>query len=360
MSKKSLKLIDLTKSYHGKSVLDNLNLEIFAGELFCVLGPSGSGKSTILNIVSGLETQDSGTVMFGTKVLDELSPQSRGFGVVFQGLHLFPNINVRSNIEFSLRTSRYQKTRAERDCRVRHLIELTGLNGLEQRFPSELSGGEKQRVAIARSLAFEPEMLLLDEPFSALDRILKMRLADDLKLLQKELGVTILFVTHDQDEASLMANRIMVLNEGKTQQIGTYEQLFFFPENQFVQEFIGSSNVISGEVIGFDEQMTLVDTGDVVLKAKSLGNPQIGSKVKVYVRPEHIGYYSNQKGEFNHVIGVITSQLKVDFAYKVTVTTERGVDWHFYSTTKSSTSVGGVVEIAFSPDDTRYYVASLP
>lgn len=224
-------------------VLDQISLTVNNGEFLTLLGPSGCGKTTLLRCIAGLESPDQGELLFKGKSLLGCPAQERPFHMVFQKYALFPHMTVFENIEFSLKNKKVDIEKRKK--RVAELLELMQLPDFAQRKPASLSGGQSQRIALARALADQPEMLLLDEPFSALDEKLRVQLRAELKSLQKKLGLTFLFVTHDQQEALQMSDRIALFNKGKIEQIGTPEQLFFRPQTAFVAEFLGQKNLIS-------------------------------------------------------------------------------------------------------------------
>ncbi|PSV23010.1 ABC transporter ATP-binding protein [Photobacterium kishitanii] len=231
------------KDYEEYRALHGISLSIKRGEFICFLGPSGCGKTTLLNIIAGLHFPEQGKVMCLDEDITYLTPAKRKFGIVFQNYALFPNLTVSDNITYGLRGKEWNK--AKRNERTDELLTLIGLPHITQRYPAELSGGQQQRVALARAIANSPRLLLLDEPLSALDAKVRVTLRNELKTLQRKLGITVIMVTHDQEEAMALADRIVVMNEGRIEQIGTPESLYLTPENRFVGEFIGSMNMLS-------------------------------------------------------------------------------------------------------------------
>ncbi|KJG18237.1 ABC transporter ATP-binding protein [Photobacterium angustum] len=230
------------KDYEEYRALHGISLSIDRGEFICFLGPSGCGKTTLLNIIAGLHFPEQGKVMCLDEDITYLTPAKRKFGIVFQNYALFPNLTVSDNITYGLRGKEWNK--AKRNERADELLSLIGLPHIAQRYPVELSGGQQQRVALARAIANNPRLLLLDEPLSALDAKVRVTLRNELKILQRKLGITVVMVTHDQEEAMALADRIVVMNEGRIEQIGTPESLYLAPENRFVGEFIGSMNML--------------------------------------------------------------------------------------------------------------------
>ncbi|EQG17579.1 ABC transporter family protein [Clostridioides difficile DA00065] len=228
------------KSYDQKRVLNNISLDIEEGEFLCLLGPSGCGKTTLLRIIAGLEDVNSGAIILQDKDITNLEPSKRGFGIVFQSYALFPNMTAYNNIAFPLKERKVSKEKI--DNKVKEVLETVGLTNEAHKYPKALSGGQQQRIAIARALALEPKFLLLDEPMSALDAKVRHKLRMDIKRLQKELNITTIMVTHDQEEAITMADKIAILNGGDIMQIGTPEEIYQNPQNLFTAQFIGDTN----------------------------------------------------------------------------------------------------------------------
>ncbi|AXU76764.1 ABC transporter ATP-binding protein [Clostridioides difficile] len=235
-----LKIKNVFKSYDQKRVLNNISLDIEEGEFLCLLGPSGCGKTTLLRIIAGLEDVNSGAIILQDKDITNLEPSKRGFGIVFQSYALFPNMTAYNNIAFPLKERKVSKEKI--DNKVKEVLETVGLTNEAHKYPKALSGGQQQRIAIARALALEPKFLLLDEPMSALDAKVRHKLRMDIKRLQKELNITTIMVTHDQEEAITMADKIAILNGGDIMQIGTPEEIYQNPQNLFTAQFIGDTN----------------------------------------------------------------------------------------------------------------------
>jgi len=238
MATVSLQLRDIHKTFGAFQALDGVSLDVSAGELVCLLGPSGCGKTTLLRCIAGLERQDGGGIFFGDRDVSTLPPQARDYGILFQSYALFPNLTVAQNIGYGLAGNSRDTLRA----RVAEMLELVGLKGSEQKYPGQLSGGQQQRVALARALAPAPKLLLLDEPMSALDARVREHLCGELRRLQKSLGITTVMVTHNQDEAMLMADRIAVINHGRVEQYATPQEIYRAPATPFVAEFVGQGN----------------------------------------------------------------------------------------------------------------------
>nr|MBP8252755.1 ABC transporter ATP-binding protein [Herpetosiphon sp.] len=240
----SIVIDQLTKRYEQQAVVNRVQLTINDGEFFVLLGPSGSGKSTLLRMLAGLISNDEGRVLLHGRDVTKLPPQARDVGFVFQNYALFEHMNVGDNIEFALKIRKVSA--AERQRRRDTLLDMVGLAGLAKRLPRQLSGGQQQRVALARALAHNPAVLLLDEPFGALDAKIRSELRRNLRGIQRELGITAIFVTHDQDEAFELADRIGVMNHGRLLEVGTPSELYQRPQTDFVATFLGSANVMLG------------------------------------------------------------------------------------------------------------------
>ncbi|WP_423800890.1 ABC transporter ATP-binding protein [Neobacillus sp. SAB-20_R2A] len=291
----------VSKRFGTNVVLQNIDLDIKQGELLTLLGPSGCGKTTTLNAIAGFLDPDEGELYIKGKKMNGVPPYKRDLGMVFQTYSLFPHMTVQENLVFGLKLRKLKKD--EMEGRIKRALQLVKLTGLEKRYPRELSGGQRQRVAIARALVVEPELLLLDEPLSNLDAKLRHELRAEIKRLQKEVGVTTIFVTHDQDEALSMSDRIVVMNQGKIEQIGTPTEIYQNPQSEFVFQFIGKSNRFEGLVIEIDgDQMDVeIDEGWVIKTKKEnvIGKDRtfhVHNAVNLYIRPELISIKAADQG----------------------------------------------------------------
>jgi iron(III) transport system ATP-binding protein len=275
-----LRIDRLTKKFGAFTALDNVSLDVHEGEFVCFLGPSGCGKTTFLRAIAGLDIQTSGTVEQDGRDISALPPAERDFGIVFQSYALFPNLTAYKNIAFGLENQSLEKSKIS--ARVAELLELVGLPDQGNKYPAQLSGGQQQRIALARALATSPGLLLLDEPLSALDAKVRGHLRHEMKLLQRRLGVTTVMVTHDQEEALTMADRIVVMNQGVIEQVGTPTEIYREPDSLFVADFIGAMNQTEGRVDG-----ARIRIGDLSLDARKHALAD-GVPIVAAIRPEDI------------------------------------------------------------------------
>jgi iron(III) transport system ATP-binding protein len=277
-----LRVRGVTKRFGAFTALDDVSLEVEAGKLVCFLGPSGCGKTTLLRVIAGLEAQDAGSIEIGGRDVTQLPPAQRDFGIVFQSYALFPNLTVTQNVGYGLVNRR--KARAEIAARVAELLALVGMPEQGSKYPAQLSGGQQQRVALARALASSPSLLLLDEPLSALDARVRVHLRDEIKALQRRLGITTVMVTHDQEEALAMADRIVVMNRGRIEQVGSGAEIYGRPASAFVADFVGEMNILDAVVAGAG----VARVGALALQCHGLGAYTQGQRVKLGLRPEEV------------------------------------------------------------------------
>jgi iron(III) transport system ATP-binding protein len=253
-----VRLQEITKRFGSLIAIDKTSLSIEGGEFFTLLGPSGCGKTTLLRVIAGFSRPDSGEIFFGNDNINHLPPHKRETGMVFQNYALFPQMDVFNNVAYGLRARKVP--REEVQSRVKEILDKVELKDLAHRFPSQLSGGQQQRVALARALVIRPRVLLMDEPLSNLDAKLRISMRQEIRKIQKELGITTLYVTHDQEEAMSISDRIAIFNFGKVQQVGTPSEIYFHPRNRFVAEFTGTSNLLEVTVLGYNPEKRLVHT----------------------------------------------------------------------------------------------------
>ena len=277
---KLLVLENISKHFGSLVAVQDVNLKIEPGEFICFLGPSGCGKTTLLRIITGFEQQTGGDVIYDGKVINDIIPQKRDFGIVFQSYALFPNMTVHQNIAFGLKMRKMPKKLI--DERVSEILQLVGLAEWESHYPSQLSGGQQQRVALGRAIAIKPKVLLLDEPLSALDAKIRVRLRIVIKKLQEELGITMIYVTHDQEEALALADRVAIMRDGEIRQIGTPWEIYKEPKTSFIAEFVGTSNFITGK-----KKNGKVQFGRLELAVSNLEDTD-SETVYLAIRPENI------------------------------------------------------------------------
>ena len=336
MTKRLIDLVDISKSYGDNLILDELNLYIRENEFLTLLGPSGCGKTTTLRIIGGFEQPDNGKVVFGGKDITKLPPNKRQLNTVFQKYALFTHMTIAENIAFGLKIKK--KSKQYIDDKIKYALKLVNLDGYENRMADSLSGGQQQRIAIARAIVNEPKVLLLDEPLGALDLKLRQEMQYELIRLKNELGITFIYVTHDQEEALTMSDTIVVMNQGYIQQIGTPEDIYNEPENAFVADFIGDSNIISAtmiedkvvEILG--TKFKCVDTG--------FGN---NKPVDAVIRPEDVELVEKGKGIID---GRVTHLIFKGVHYEMEVMAN-GYEWLVHSTTFEP--VGTEVGITVDP-----------
>ena len=322
MNKKLIDLQHITKSFDGQMILDDLNLYIRENEFLTLLGPSGCGKTTTLRILGGFETPDQGHVIFDDQDITKLPPNKRQLNTVFQKYALFTHMTIAENIAFGLKIK--NKSKSYINDKIAYALKLVNLEGYGNRMPDSLSGGQQQRIAIARAIVNEPKVLLLDEPLGALDLKLRQDMQYELIRLKNELGITFIYVTHDQEEALTMSDTIVVMNQGYIQQIGSPEKIYNEPENAFVADFIGDSNIISGIMIEdklveiLSARFPCVDTG--------FGTNR---PVDVVIRPEDVILSSPADGRLK---GTVTHLIFKGVHYEMEVTTPDGYEWLVHST----------------------------
>jgi iron(III) transport system ATP-binding protein len=325
----------LTKRFGALAVVSEVSLSIEEGELFTLLGPSGCGKTTLLRLVAGFYAADEGTIRFNDRVVNAVPPHERGIGMVFQNYALWPHMTVTENVGYGLKLRKI--ARSEISARVAAILENVKLSGLGERYPGQLSGGQQQRVALARALVLNPKILLLDEPLSNLDAKVRVQVRAEIRKLQKDLGITAVYVTHDQEEALAMSDRIAVLNHGKVLQIGPPRALYERPASRFVADFIGINNLVEGDVLARNGAAGLrVRTAIGELQAAHNGGLQAGERCVICIRPENLVLGDPPTGARNRLNGTIafsaylgnTLRYDVDLGAGITFKADVGDPWH--------------------------------
>ena len=333
-----IELVDLSKSFDGELVLDEFSLSIKENEFITLLGPSGCGKTTTLRIVGGFTTPDSGKVIFEGNDITNVAPNKRHINTVFQKYALFPHMNIADNIAFGLKIS--GKSQDYINDKIKYALKLVNLSGYEKRPIDSLSGGQQQRIAIARAIVNEPRVLLLDEPLGALDLKLRQEMQYELIRLKRELGITFLYVTHDQEEALTMSDKVVVMNKGYIQQMGTPEEIYNEPENAFVADFIGDSNIIDG--IMLEDRVVKICGSVFPCIDEGFGR---NKAVDVVIRPEDIIIGKPGAGVMD---GVVTSNVFIGVHYEMCIEAG-GFEWLAQNTT--SYPVGTRVSINVIPEN---------
>ncbi len=339
MAKELIRLVNCRKEFDGEVVLDSINLDIKDKEFLTLLGPSGCGKTTTLRIIGGFLKPDSGQVIFGGVKINDFPPHKRKINTVFQKYALFTHLNVFENIAFGLRIQRPKLPEKEIERRVHEALELVALNGYEKRSVTQLSGGQQQRIAIARAVVNRPQVLLLDEPLGALDLKLRKDMQRELKQIQQQVGITFIYVTHDQEEALTMSDTVVVMNKGEIQQIGTPIDIYNEPKNAFVADFIGESNIIDGVMVA-DNIVRMYGRNFQCLDKGFSHN----ENVDVVVRPEDIDIVPVEQGQ---IVGTVTEVTFKGMQYDIIVDFQ-GFNWLIQTTDHSP--VGSKIGVKIDPD----------
>ncbi len=297
----SVVLKGIEKSYSGFQALRDINLTVAGGEFLTLLGASGSGKTTLLNVVAGMIAPDRGSVVIGDRDVTSVPPRQRGLGMVFQSYALVPHMSVFDNIAFPLRIRRMSAQEIKE--RVGKILDIVQLGHIAQRKPRELSGGQQQRVAIARCLVYQPPVILMDEPLGALDKKLREQLQQEMRRIHQDMGVTILYVTHDQEEALFLSDRICLMRNGMIEQLGSPRELYFKPSNAFVADFIGESNLLRCEAEG-EGRVKLAASGQSI-RVMGEADQSIGSDGRLMIRPDKVKVLANGESAPNEISGVV-------------------------------------------------------
>lgn len=344
-------LKNLTKTYATSNAVDDINLDIEKGEFIALLGPSGCGKTTTLRMVAGFIDPTAGNIMVGGRNVTRLAPEKRNMGMVFQSYALFPHMTVRKNVEFGLVCHRVPAS--EIDERINNVLRTVGLEAMHDRYPRQLSGGQQQRVALARVMAIQPSLLLFDEPLSNLDAFLRVQMRSEIRQVQRKMGVTALFVTHDQEEAMTMADRIVVMSKGKIEQIGAPSDVYDHPQTRFVANFIGSANFFEGTVESRENEQVFRTQEGVLFPLAA--NPQKAAKC-LAIRPERINLGNPGEGLIDgRVEGAI--QLGAMMEYEVGLGGQQSIKVQAQRRADMpKVSIGQQVSVSWRPDDVNLLV----
>lgn len=345
------------KSYDGQTlVVKDLNLYISKGEFLTMLGPSGSGKTTCLMMLAGFETATHGEIRLDGRPINQVPPHRRGIGMVFQSYALFPHMTVGENLSFPLEVRGISK--AEREDRVKRALEMVQMGRFANRRPAQLSGGQQQRIALARALVFDPQLVLMDEPLGALDKQLREHMQFEIKHLHNELGITVVYVTHDQGEALTMSDRIAVFNDGKIQQLASPSQLYEKPENSFVAGFIGENNALEGVIEKLDGDAALVKLANgEVIDATAVNIRESGQKTTVSIRPERVEFRPEMMPSGAHTIeaevldvvymgDILRTRVRVAGSEELVMKCRNSIN-------QTRLSPGQVIRIGWHPQDAR-------
>jgi iron(III) transport system ATP-binding protein len=324
---------NIVKRFEKNTIIPGLSLEIQDGELFTLLGPSGCGKTTLLRMAAGFNTIEGGEIYFGNRIINDISAHKRNIGMVFQNYAIFPHLTVRENVEYGLNVRKISKK--EKVRKVDEILKITRIEEYQSRLPEKLSGGQQQRVALARAIVIHPDVLLMDEPLSNLDAKLRVEMRDSIRKIQKEIGITTIYVTHDQEEALAISDRIAVMKDGVIQQVGTPREIYLRPSNVFVSTFIGHSNIMDAKVVTVGGTKHVEFTDGYKIPMKSLAGSAVdGKNVKVSVRPEELilGAKHGLKGKvlFSTFLGkFINYEVRLDI----------GMDIELYQNIEDSTEI---------------------
>ena len=339
-----LEIKNLWKEYDGEALLKGVSFSVGAGETVSLLGPSGSGKSTILRIIAGLESADRGEVVWDGQKMEPIPAHQRGFGLMFQDYALFPHRNVAENIAFGLRMQGLP--RPEIEARVAQALRQVNLEGFNRRSVTDLSGGEQQRVALARALAPQPRLMMLDEPLAALDRSLREQLVTELRTILHQTKIPAIYVTHDQQEAFTVADRLILLHEGEIVQVGSPAQIFDHPQSEWVARFFGMDNLIRGRVFQNDPLEIQTDLG--IFRSVGQKGVAIGERVTLLVRPTAARVDTNTAGSYNFIKGVVEDTIFRGERYQINLRMQNGQEFHFYLDHKLP--IAQQVSLAISPE----------
>ncbi len=353
MNETHLALQAATKYYKRVKAVDSVNLEVKKGEFLTILGPSGSGKTSLLKLIAGFEELSDGSIRLNNQDITKKKPYERDIGMLFQNYALFPHMTVADNIAYPLKIRKIDKDQIRE--RVRNILQLVHLADFADRYPSQLSGGQQQRVALARAIVFNPPLLLLDEPLGALDKNLREKMQLEIKHIQEKLGITTISVTHDQEEALVMSDRVCVMNRGRIEQISSPEEIYQKPRNKFVAEFIGEINLLVGQITATEgEKLVVKLAGDNSRSFYALAEQSLSSKdVYIAVRPENV-QLTDEAGAYENILHVIVREkIYVGDSVKVKAETSYGEEMTIKASTRHTEmlSVGEEICVGWNSKD---------
>jgi spermidine/putrescine transport system ATP-binding protein len=353
MTEKILQVLDVCKKYGKVTALENVNLEVERGNFFVILGPSGSGKSTLLKIIAGLEDPDRGEIYISGKLMNNVPPYKRPTSLVFQDLALFPHLNVYENIAYGLKVRKMDNSEIKK--RVKWAAELLHIDNLLERRITQLSGGQQQRVALARSLVIEPEILLLDEPLGPLDLKIRRELQVELKKIQKKLGATWIYVTHDHEEAMTMSDMVAIINNGKLVACDAIKRLFERPSNRFVAEFLGYTNIFSAKIVSLNDQLITLESKGLLFETYNKSIKLNAENMLVLLRPDKIKIRDiNTVGTSpkpNETVGQITSLSYKGLFTEAKIKITDGVELTVFYMGENSSNVGDRILLSWDRED---------
>jgi|FaiFalFF_MnMetaG_3_1042247.scaffolds.fasta_scaffold00850_10 spermidine/putrescine transport system ATP-binding protein len=353
MTEKILQVLDVCKKYGKVTALENVNLEVERGNFFVILGPSGSGKSTLLKIIAGLEDPDRGEIYISGKLMNNVPPYKRPTSLVFQDLALFPHLNVYENIAYGLKVRKMDNSEIKK--RVKWAAELLHIDNLLERRITQLSGGQQQRVALARSLVIEPEILLLDEPLGPLDLKIRRELQVELKKIQKKLGATWIYVTHDHEEAMTMSDMVAIINNGKLVACDAIKRLFEHPSNRFVAEFLGYTNIFSAKIVSLNDQLITLESKGLLFETYNKSIKLNAENMLVLLRPDKIKIRDiNTVGTSpkpNETVGQITSLSYKGLFTEAKIKITDGVELTVFYMGENSSNVGDRILLSWDRED---------
>ena len=350
-----VRIQNLLKNFEEVTAVDHISLTVHSGEFLSLVGPSGCGKTTTLNLIAGFINPDAGEISIDGERMNDVPIYKRKLGMVFQSYALFPHMTVMDNIAFGLRMQKLERSAIEKE--VGRALELVRLPGVEKRYPRQLSGGQQQRIALARALVIHPKVLLLDEPLSNLDAKLRREMRIELKDIQKTVGITTIFVTHDQEEALSLSDRLAVMNKGRIEQVGSPTEIYESPINEFVSSFIGETNILSATIMEIKERELLLDVGEI--RPITLPRPpdlklRIGDAIKISIRPEKL-CFTRESGDLAHcLLGTVDHVVFLgNITYYTVKTQSHSISVICQNLETRTYSAGDQIRLEYRPENCR-------